>query len=128
MAWEERCMSKANQEVAGNRVVVQFGADTMGHGPAELGRVLIRSFVKTLGTTGRRPWRAVFVNTGIHLTTEGSDLIEDLRKLEADGLELLSCGTCLDYFEKKEKLQAGRASNMQEIVETLTTADLVVRP
>ena len=121
-------MGNESKEIERERIAVLFASEEMGHGSAKLGRILIRSFIKTLAMAGRRPWRAVFVNGGIHLTTEGSDLIDDLKGLETAGVELLSCGTCLDYFDKKEKLLAGRASNMREIVETLTTADLVVRP
>ena len=48
--------------------------------------------------------------------------------LEAAGVEILSCGTCLDFFHAKEKLRAGRVSNMMEIAESLWAADRVLRP
>ncbi len=109
-------------------LVVLFSSDRIGEGPEELGRVLARSFVKTLRELGTVPWRMVFLNTGITLTTEGTPIGEDLRALESAGAEILSCGTCLDYFQAKEKLVVGRVSNMREIVETLGRAGRLVRP
>jgi selenium metabolism protein YedF len=113
---------------AGRRTVLLVAGDELGQGSPQLGRILIRSFLKTLAGAAERPYRALFLNGGVRLTSEGSELLEDLRALEALGVEILSCGTCLDFFHLKEKLKAGRISNMAEIVETLTTADLVVRP
>jgi selenium metabolism protein YedF len=109
-------------------LVVLFASDRVGDGPAELGRVLARSFVKTLHEQGPLPWRMVFLNAGVALTTEGSVVAEDLRAMEAAGAEVLSCGTCLDYFHTKEKLLVGRVSNMREIVETVTRAGRLLRP
>jgi selenium metabolism protein YedF len=108
--------------------VVLFASDRIGDGPEELGRVLARSFVKTLREQGPLPWRMVFLNAGVALTTEGSVVADDLRAMEAAGAEVLSCGTCLDYFHAKEKLQVGRISNMREIVETITQAGHLLRP
>jgi len=97
-------------------LVILFASDRIGDGPEELGRVLARSFVKTLHEQGPLPWRMVFLNAGVALTTEGSPVAEDLRAMEAAGAEVLSCGTCLDYFHTKEQLLVGRVSNMREIV------------
>jgi selenium metabolism protein YedF len=108
--------------------VVLFASDRIGDGPEELGCVLMRSFVKTLHEQGPLPWRLVFLNSGIALTTDGSPVAEDLGAMEAAGVEVLSCGTCLDYFHAKEKLLVGRVSNMREIVETLARAGRVLRP
>ena len=109
-------------------MVVLFASDRIGDGPEELGRVLARSFVKTLHEQGPLPWRMVFLNAGVAHTTEGSPVAEDLRAMETAGAEILSCGTCLDYFHTKEKLLVGRVSNMREIVETITRAGRLLRP
>lgn len=110
------------------RTVLFVGSDRLGEGPEELGRVLIRSFFKTLAAMERRPWRVIFVNSGIALSIEGSPVLEELAALEAAGTEILSCGTCLDYFQSKDRLRAGRVSNMHEIVETLLAAGRILRP
>jgi selenium metabolism protein YedF len=111
-----------------DQTAILFASDRIGDGPEELGRVLTRAFVKTLLEQNVRPWRLVFLNSGVALTTEGSPVAEDLRAIEGNGAEVLSCGTCLDYFHAKDKLLVGRVSNMREIVETLNQAGRVLRP
>ena len=86
----------------------------------------MRSFIKTVQESPPIPNTLLFLNSGIHLTTEGSDLLADLQALEAAGVELLTCGTCLDYFHKKDQLRAGKVTNMFEIVSRLTSAEKVV--
>ena len=127
-AFSKRAAQPLRQGGPRDPFVVLFASDRVGEGPEELGRVLARSFVKTLREQGPLPWRLVFLNAGIALTTEGSPVVEDLRAMEAAGAEVLSCGTCLDYFHAKEKLLVGRVSNMREIVETLSQAGRLVRP
>lgn len=108
--------------------VLLIASSQFGQGPEELGRLLARSFLKTQLELSPKPWRAIFVNSGIELTTEGSPVLDDLRALEAAGTEILSCGTCLDFYGRKEQLRAGRVSNMREISESLLFASRVVRP
>jgi selenium metabolism protein YedF len=110
------------------RPVVLLGSDQFGEGEPELGRVLMSGFLKTLKEVAPLPAKMIFANTGVRLTTEGSGLLRDLRELEDLGVEILSCGTCLDYFELKEKLGAGRVSNMHEIASALLGASSVIRP
>ena len=74
------------------------------------------------------PERAVFMNAGVKLTTEGSELLDEIRALEDAGVRVLSCGTCLDYFHLKDNLKVGQVTNMQDTVAALMTADWVVRP
>ena len=70
----------------------------------------------------------LFYNGGAKLTTEGSASLEDLKKLEAQGVEILTCGTCLDYYGLTEKLQVGGVTNMYTIVEKLAGAGKVIKP
>jgi len=109
-------------------VVLLVTKDELGQGPAELSWVLMRSFFKALAGSESKPARAIFVNTGVRLTTEGSEVLDDLRALENAGVQVLSCGTCLDYFDLKEKLEVGQATNMNDTVAALMTADRVVCP
>jgi len=112
----------------GANVVVLLAADTVGHGDDQLGRLLAIAFVKALKSVAPRPRTIVLMNAGVKLAAEGSELVEALRELEAGGVELLACGTCLDFFHLKEALRAGRVSNMFEIASRLVAADRVVRP
>ena len=74
------------------------------------------------------PATVLFYNGGAHLTCECSDSLEDLRTLEAQGVEILTCGTCLDFYGLKEQLAVGGVTNMYDIVEKQMKADLVLRP
>ena len=109
-------------------VVVLLASNLFGTGEEELGVILMRAFVKTLKEVEPAPSKVIFANSGVRLTTEGSELIEDIRALEEAGAEVISCGTCLDYYGLKEKLEVGRASNMFEIATSLAQADRLVRP
>ena len=70
----------------------------------------------------------IFYNTGVKLTVQGSEVLEDLKQLESEGVQLLVCGTCLNYFEIKDKLAAGTVSNMYDIVETMSNAGRLIVP
>jgi selenium metabolism protein YedF len=113
------------EPLAGPLVLV-VSADKMGRGDEELGHILIRSFFHTLGEVKPRPDRIILFNTGVRLACQGSEVLDDLCALEADGIEILACGTCLGYFELKDKLAIGRVSNMYDIAETILGAGKVV--
>ena len=109
-------------------VVVYVSSNLFGVGDEELGRVLMRSFIKTLKELTPLPAMALFANSGVRLTTRGSDLLGDLRDLESKGMRILSCGTCLDYYHWKDSLEVGQVTNMFEIASSLAAADRVLRP
>jgi selenium metabolism protein YedF len=112
----------------GKKVVVLVDGTTVGRGDDLLGAVLMKSFLHTLKEIAPLPWRLIFINAGVKLATEGSDLLTVLNELEGRGVEVLSCGTCLDFFNLKEKLVAGKVTNMYDIVSSLVAASNVVRP
>jgi len=112
---------------AGGPLVLVVPGDTMGRGEApELGAILIRTFFHTLVEGQARPDVILFFNTGVRLVAEGSPVLEDLRALAGQGVQLLACGTCLGYFELKEKVAVGTISNMATIAETMLGAGRVV--
>jgi len=89
-------------------------------GPDEkLGAVLMQAFLNTLGETAALPEKLLFLNTGVLLTTEGSPVLDALTELTARGVAVLSCGTCLEFLGRKDRLRVGNVSNMYETVETL---------
>jgi len=110
------------------RIVVLVDGATVGRGDDLLGAVLMKSFLHTLKEIEPRPWRLIFINTGVTLAAEGSDLLNVLGELEALGVEIFSCGTCLDFFTLKEKLVAGKITNMYDIISSLIAATNVIRP
>ena len=114
---------------ARDNTVVVVSSDRMGSGNDELGKVLdqrILFFAVTQLDT--LPKTMLFYNGGATLTTEDSDSLEDLKSLEAQGVEIMTCGTCLDYYGLKDKLAVGTVTNMYSIVETMAKAGRIVRP
>ncbi len=105
-----------------NDLVIIFGKDKMGEGNDELGEVLVRGYFYTLTELEPYPKALIFLNGGVNLTVEGSPVLENLRELESKGVEILSCGTCLDYYNVKDKLSVGGVSNMYTIAETMNGA------
>jgi selenium metabolism protein YedF len=110
-----------------SEIVILVGKNTFGEGDETLGEVLIKGYFYTLTEMEPYPKSILFVNSGVHLTVEGSPVLEYLRVLESNGVEILSCGTCLDYYQIKEKLAAGGIGNMYAIVETMHKAKNTIR-
>lgn len=102
--------------------VVLFNKNKMGHGNDELGKVLIKGYIYTLTELDQVPKALLFVNGGVLLTTEGSECIEDLKKLEEKGVKIVSCGTCLDYYGISDKLLVGEIGNMYVIADEMNKA------
>ena len=113
---------------ASGPTVVQISAATMGVGDDELGSLLMRSFIKTQAQLDDRPDAILFYNDGVKLCCSDSLLIDDLRALEASGIEIIACGTCLNFFELADRLEVGRVTDMLEIAGRLAAAGRVVRP
>ncbi|HHY93085.1 MAG TPA: sulfurtransferase-like selenium metabolism protein YedF, partial [Firmicutes bacterium] len=113
-------------ERSGRGAVVLVLSDAIGRPAEELGHVLTKSFFYSLTESTPAPAAVIFMNGGVRLTTEGSEVLASLKTLEKQGVELLSCGTCLDYLKLKEKLAVGSVSNMFTIVERLLGADKVI--
>jgi selenium metabolism protein YedF len=100
----------------------------MGRGDDELGEILMRAFFHTLTELDARPDVIILYNAGVRLAVEGSPVMDDLTALADSGIELLVCGTCLGYYDLKERLAVGTVSNMYTIAETLLTAGRIVSP
>ena len=88
--------------------VILVGSDRLGDGPDELGRLLMKNFIITLLDVEKVPDRILFLNTGVFLTTEGSEVLEALESLGNRGVEVLSCGVCLDFFNRKRAKTGNR--------------------
>jgi len=115
------------QGVASSGIVVFIDTDSFGRGSEELGKILMRSFLQTLEQSEVHPQKILLVNSGVKLACEGSEVLEDLQEFAAKGVELLSCGTCLDYFGIKKKLMVGKVTNMYEIISSLAQAGKLIK-
>ncbi len=110
------------------QICVFIGSRTLGRGDETLGAKLMVNFVSTLPELGQDLWRIIMVNEGVTLATTGSPVLETLRTLEASGVSILVCGTCLDYFQLLEQKQVGQTTNMLDVVTSLQLATKVIRP
>lgn len=108
------------------KIVVLCATDRIGSGDDELGQKLMVSFIKTVKEMGPELWHLIFVNNGVKLTIGGSPVLEDLQGYEKEGVKILVCGTCLDFFELLEKKQVGATTNMLDIVMAMQLADKVI--
>lgn len=109
-------------------LVVVISSDRMGEGNDALGKVLIKGFIFAVSQLDKLPKTILFYNGGATLTAEGSDSLADLKNMEEHGVEIMTCGTCLDYYGLKEKLAVGTVTNMYSIVEKLAGADKIIQP
>jgi selenium metabolism protein YedF len=107
------------EEALSKNIAILVKSQFFGEGNDELGAVLMKSFLYTLTESASRISHLVFMNSGVYLSTEGSPVLDHLRELERQGVQILSCGTCLDYFLLKEKLEVGEVTNMYNATETL---------
>lgn len=109
------------------RTLVFLATDVIGHGSDELGAKLMGNFLATL-TEMPSLWRIVMVNGGVRLASTPGKCLDALKKLEAQGISILVCGTCLDYYHLLDKKEVGETTNMLDIVTSLDLADNVIRP
>ncbi len=113
---------------ARTNTVVAIGNDKMGIGNDDLGKTLMKAFVFALTQQDKLPQTILFYNGGASLTCEGSPMLEDLKALEAQGVEIMTCGTCLNFYGLTEKLAVGSVTNMYVIAEKMLNAGNVVKP
>lgn len=127
---EERCDMpvKGPEALSQKKTVVVIASDKMGSGKEELGSILMKGFLYALAGLEELPSTLLFYNSGVRLTCSPAETIGDLKELEARGVEILSCGTCLDYYQLKDSLAAGSITNMYTIVERQIEADRIIRP
>jgi selenium metabolism protein YedF len=108
--------------------VVYIGSATIGKGDDELGAKLMRGFLRTWIDMEPKPWRMIFINGGVKLTSIDEEAAEAVSMLQEQGVEALSCGTCLEHFGLTDKLKVGKITNMYEVLETLNQASKVISP
>lgn len=109
-------------------MLVVLSANVMGTGDPKLGTSLMKAFVFALTKQDQLPDTILCYNTGAYLTCAGADTLEDLKLLEAEGVTVLTCGTCLDFYGLKEKLAVGSVTNMYDIVERMENAAQIIKP
>jgi selenium metabolism protein YedF len=100
-------------------------SDVMGRGEDELGELLIANFLRLLGESPKKPATMIFLNSGVRLVCDGSNVLDHLRKLQEQGVEMLVCTTCLEYFDLTDKLKVGKPTTMVQSIQSMMTADVI---
>lgn len=114
-------------ENSAKHYTVVISSDSMGQGSEELGQILSKSYLHALTGMEQLPDSIIFYNSGVRLVTDDSNALEDLNTLAAAGVDILSCGTCLNFFQLEDKMAVGRVSNMAEICNKMISARHLVR-
>ncbi|MHB0977729.1 MAG: sulfurtransferase-like selenium metabolism protein YedF [Candidatus Aquicultorales bacterium] len=113
------------RDMAGSIVWV-IDSETIGQGDEELGRLLRKSFLGALPESQKLPSTLILINSGVKLAAEGSPVLEPLGQLGEAGVEIMACGTCVDFYSLKDKVAVGTVSNMYNFIELLMGADKVI--
>ncbi len=109
-------------------LVYVIASDTMGRGSEELGWALLQTYIQTIKNVDPLPSKIIFYNAGVRLVTSESGALEALQELQERGVEILACGTCLDFYELKAAIKVGAISNMYDIMQSMASASKVVSP
>ena len=123
---DEKKKTQPDEKV--KKVVVYINSYLLGGGDEALGSFLMKAFLKTLLDLETQPSRLILLNSGVQLATEDSKVLETLKLLSEKGVEIVCCGTCIDYYELKGKIRVGVISNMYEIIQSMLEADRVIKP
>ena len=110
------------------RLIYVISSDSMGRGNDELGWALLQTYIQTIKDVAPLPEKILFYNSGVRLVTAASGALEALIQLQNQGVEILVCGTCLDFFQLQSAIQVGQISNMYDIMRSMAVADKIVSP
>lgn len=115
-----------SSEASSYAVVIK--SETMGSGSDELGLMLMRAFINSLKEADRQPSAVILYNGGVHLAAKGRDTAQSLMELEANGVGVVCCGTCVEYFGLKDELAVGAIGNMFLITKILSEQGNIIYP
>lgn len=121
------CTKNLKEENKREKFTIAIMNDKLGDGDVQLGDILIKSYMYALSEADVIPTDLIFINSGVKLAVEESEVLESLKTLQEKGVKIQVCGTCLDFYKIKEKLKIGEISNMYSIVETMNTSDKIIR-
>jgi selenium metabolism protein YedF len=118
----------ASCSLSSGSFVAVISSEAMGRGNEELGKILMKAFIHTLIQAEELPVKMLFYNSGVKLASSDSEVLDDLKNLNDAGVEILLCGTCVNFFNLSEKIDVGRLTNMLEILSIMSSAGRIILP
>ena len=109
--------------MAPKTIIIQ--SETIGRDEAKLGSSLMTNFLRVLSVSNDKPDSIVFLNTGVRLICKGSDVLDSLEKIAEQGVEILACTNCLNYFNLMSKIEVGKPTDMHQTVKAIMNNDIV---
>jgi selenium metabolism protein YedF len=107
---------------------IVFSSNKMGQGDDDLGAILMKAFIHTILSLEPLPSTLIFYNSGVLLIAEDSGADDDLQFLHDKGVEILICGTCVNFYNISDKIKTGTLSNMYDILNTMNRANRLINP
>ena len=124
---EKAIENKNNIENEKSGLSILVASNLLGNGDEKLGETLMKVYINTLAETDVLPENLMFLNSGVKLTCEGSDVLDSLNALKNKGVNIISCGACLDFYNLKENLKVGEIGNMYQIIEIMNTSNNTIK-
>ena len=124
---EKAIENKNNIENEKSGLSILVASNLLGNGDEKLGETLMKVYINTLAETDVLPENLMFLNSGVKLTCEGSDVLDSLNTLKNKGVNIISCGACLDFYNLKEKIKVGEIGNMYQIIEIMNTSNNTIK-
>ncbi len=125
---EDPVLSSIDPGVCSSAYIVVLGSDRMGEGDPQLGSILMKGFLNALHEQQELPTHLVFYNSGVRLTTVDSGVSSSLKSLEESGVEIMICGTCVDFYDIRNQIAVGKISNIFTITETMARTGHIIKP
>ena len=123
---EKKSVPETEKSVLTNEFGIVISRNTMGNGSEELGKILIKGFIYSLTELTTPPKYVIFLNSGAYLTSNEANTVDDLKKLEQNGTEILTCGTCVNYYGLQDKTAVGAVTDMYGITERMVSVGNVI--
>lgn len=108
-------------------LTILVASNLLGEGDDRLGETLMKVYINTLAESDSLPENLLFINGGVKLTCEGSDVIDSLKTMKEKGVNIFSCGACLDFYNLKEKLMVGQIGNMYQIIDLMNNSSNTIK-
>ncbi|GAA0178211.1 sulfurtransferase-like selenium metabolism protein YedF [Clostridium sediminicola] len=124
---KENLSVEENKLPNSEKFAIVIGSDKMGEGNDDLGKILMKSYLFALSESEIIPSHLIFLNSGVYLTEKNSNTINSINKLIQRGVEIIICGTCIEFYNIKDNIEVGEISNMYSIVEIMNESDKVLK-